>query len=74
MESIDDVTVDVDSVDGDPPYARMVLTLEGDFVSTCEEYLGNDDENDPNYSRLSFEVPRSVAEKLVQQIAPYVSE
>jgi hypothetical protein len=74
MESLEDVEVDVDSVDGDPPVARMVLTLEGDFVSTCEEYLGNDNEDDPEYSRLRFEVPRSVAEKLVQQMAPYVAD
>ncbi len=71
-DDIEDVEADVDLGGGDFPRPEMFLTLTGDFTTTCEDYLDNIDEKDPEYSKLRFRVSRPIAEKLVKEISEYL--
>ena len=72
-DMIEGIEFEVDGGYGDDGrQTRAFLTLEGDFVDACEKYLKSTDEKDPDYSRLTFRIERNEAEKLVEEIAPYL--
>jgi hypothetical protein len=74
MDSIESVDFDVDAIDG--PHGETItqatLYLEGDFSTTCQEYL-DAEEDSVNYTLLAFRIDRNVAEQLVDKIGRYLA-
>lgn len=63
---IEDVEFNVD-ITGENSQPAGFLILSGDFVDACERYLADDDAES-----MTFQLDRTNAEKLVEQIAKYI--